>query len=279
MESMGKKPRRRRSFTPEFKAEIVELCQRGDRSVRPGREGLRPDRDRGAGVGQAGRAGRWDPGGWRPDQRRAPGAGRAAPGEPQAPRGRGHPQAGYGFLREGDPVNVYPFIEAEKQGRRNVKRACELLKVSRAAYYAARDGQPSDRDRAGCRADRADQGGAQAVEGPVRRAADPRGAAPPGPAALPQADRPADAPGRPGRAGAAALEEDHHRRPGGRGPRGRDPPGLHRRRIQDQPAVVRRHHLHRHLGRLALSRDRDRHRLAPRRGIRPGRSPAHRAGG
>jgi transposase len=34
MESMGsKKPRRRRSFTPEFKAEIVDLCQRGDRSV------------------------------------------------------------------------------------------------------------------------------------------------------------------------------------------------------------------------------------------------------
>ncbi len=35
MESMGKKkPRPRRSFTPEFKAEIVELCQRGDRSIR-----------------------------------------------------------------------------------------------------------------------------------------------------------------------------------------------------------------------------------------------------
>jgi transposase len=34
MESMGKKkPRPRRSFTAEFKAEIVELCQRGDRSV------------------------------------------------------------------------------------------------------------------------------------------------------------------------------------------------------------------------------------------------------
>jgi transposase len=33
MESMGKKPRRRRSFTPEFKAEIVELRQRGDRSA------------------------------------------------------------------------------------------------------------------------------------------------------------------------------------------------------------------------------------------------------
>src|SRR5580693_3341421 len=33
MESMGNRPRRRRSFAPEFKAEIVELCQRGDRSV------------------------------------------------------------------------------------------------------------------------------------------------------------------------------------------------------------------------------------------------------
>jgi transposase len=34
MESMGKKkPRPRRSFTPVFKAEIVELCQRGERSV------------------------------------------------------------------------------------------------------------------------------------------------------------------------------------------------------------------------------------------------------
>jgi len=28
-----KQPRTRRSFTPEFKAEIVELCQRGDRSI------------------------------------------------------------------------------------------------------------------------------------------------------------------------------------------------------------------------------------------------------
>lgn len=33
MESMGEKPRRRRSFTAELKAEIVDLCQRGDRSV------------------------------------------------------------------------------------------------------------------------------------------------------------------------------------------------------------------------------------------------------
>jgi transposase InsO family protein len=32
-------------------------------------------------------------------------------------------------------VNVYPFIEAEQAGRRNVKRACALLQVSRSAYY------------------------------------------------------------------------------------------------------------------------------------------------
>jgi putative transposase len=43
-------------------------------------------------------------------------------------------------------VNVYPFIEAEKGCRRNVKRACELLKVSRAAFYQHLAG-PSRRDQ------------------------------------------------------------------------------------------------------------------------------------
>ena len=34
METVAKKkPRRRRSFTPEFKAEIAEACSRGDRSI------------------------------------------------------------------------------------------------------------------------------------------------------------------------------------------------------------------------------------------------------
>ncbi len=34
MDNVGrKKPRARRSFTAEFKAEIVELCGRGDRSI------------------------------------------------------------------------------------------------------------------------------------------------------------------------------------------------------------------------------------------------------
>jgi transposase InsO family protein len=41
-------------------------------------------------------------------------------------------------------VNVYPFIEAEKVRQHNVKRACQLLEVSRSAYYAHRAG-PSQR--------------------------------------------------------------------------------------------------------------------------------------
>jgi hypothetical protein len=37
-------------------------------------------------------------------------------------------------------VNAYPVHQGGKA-------ACELLKVSRAACYAAREGQPCDRDR------------------------------------------------------------------------------------------------------------------------------------
>ncbi|WP_435874925.1 IS3 family transposase [Nonomuraea wenchangensis] len=42
-------------------------------------------------------------------------------------------------------MNVHPFIEAEKQGGHSVKRACELLGVSRAAFYARRCGVPGPR--------------------------------------------------------------------------------------------------------------------------------------
>ncbi len=34
MDGMGKERQPRRAFTPEFKAEIVEVCRRGDRSLR-----------------------------------------------------------------------------------------------------------------------------------------------------------------------------------------------------------------------------------------------------
>jgi len=42
-------------------------------------------------------------------------------------------------------VNVYPFIEAEKVSQRCVRRACLLLKVSRAAYYRWSSAAPSAR--------------------------------------------------------------------------------------------------------------------------------------
>jgi HTH-like domain len=45
-------------------------------------------------------------------------------------------------------VNLYRFIEAEKAQQRTVKRACELLEVSRAAYYAHHAAVPSARQLA-----------------------------------------------------------------------------------------------------------------------------------
>ncbi|GAA4588404.1 hypothetical protein GCM10023194_39920 [Planotetraspora phitsanulokensis] len=42
-------------------------------------------------------------------------------------------------------MSVDLFIEAEKQGGHNVKRACELLDVSRAAFYARRNAAPGPR--------------------------------------------------------------------------------------------------------------------------------------
>ena len=44
-------------------------------------------------------------------------------------------------------MNVYPFIEAERAQQRTLKRACELLEVSRAAYYAHHAGAVPARQR------------------------------------------------------------------------------------------------------------------------------------
>jgi len=45
-------------------------------------------------------------------------------------------------------VNVFPFIEAEKAERRNVVKACELLAVSRSAFYEWHKHVPSARQLA-----------------------------------------------------------------------------------------------------------------------------------
>ena len=44
-------------------------------------------------------------------------------------------------------MNVFPFIAAEQSGNHNVKRACELLEVSRSAYYQQKTGALSRRER------------------------------------------------------------------------------------------------------------------------------------
>ena len=43
-------------------------------------------------------------------------------------------------------MTVWPFIEAEEAEQHSVKRACELLEVSRAAFYEHRKHQPSQRE-------------------------------------------------------------------------------------------------------------------------------------
>jgi len=42
-------------------------------------------------------------------------------------------------------MNVYPFIEAEQVERRNVTKACELMEVSRSAFYAWAEHEPTAR--------------------------------------------------------------------------------------------------------------------------------------
>ena len=106
-------------------------------------------------------------------------------------------------------MRLYPFIEAEKSQGSNVKRACELLKVSRAACYAARDGRPSSREQG----DTELAARIEAVhEDPEGRYGAPRVHAQlkaEGQQALTQAGCLAHAAVRPAGPGREAVEEDH----------------------------------------------------------------------
>ena len=148
METMGrKKARRRRSFTKEFKAEVAALVrQPGNSAASVARDlDLTETAVRGwvkqAEVDDGYREGlttseHEELARLRRENRRL------------QPRCR-DPQASDGFLRQGDPVNVFPFIEAEKAGPHDtVKRSCELLEVSRSAFYEWHQHVPSARQLA-----------------------------------------------------------------------------------------------------------------------------------
>jgi transposase InsO family protein len=182
-------------------------------------------------------------------------------------------------------VNVYPFIEAEKQSSRagrdgNVARACELLKVSRSAYYAHTGAQAAG----GTRRQREDADLTERIRH-HHQASKGRNGAPRIHADL------ADEGRRHGRKRVARLMREHgivgkHRRRGRRNtipdpaaPARGDLIGrLHRRPERDQHPLVRGHYLHPHLARLALPGHRHRHRL-PAGGRLGQRGPsAHRPG-
>ncbi|GGX46002.1 hypothetical protein GCM10010353_70820 [Streptomyces chryseus] len=214
MESMGKKkPRPRRSFTAEFKAEIVELCRRGDRSV--GQVAKDFDLTETAvrdWVEQA-----------EVDAGERDGLTSSEREELAAPRRENRRlradvdilKAGHGFLREGDPVTVHPFIEAEKQSNHNVKRACELLKVSRTAFYARRNGTPGPRaPRSG--ADREDHRSPRALPWHLRGPACPCRPATRGRRMRTAPRRQVDAGRWTSRPSPQAATRDHPPRPAGR---------------------------------------------------------------
>ncbi|HEY6708552.1 MAG TPA: hypothetical protein VJB61_13285, partial [Actinomycetota bacterium] len=89
-------------------------------------------------------------------------------------------------------MNLYAFIEAEKAQQRTLKRACELLEVSRAAYYAHRAGSVSARQRADTELTGHIRQAHQASKGRYG-AQGPRRAASTRPSARPQAGGQADA--------------------------------------------------------------------------------------
>jgi transposase len=138
----GKKPCRRRSFTAEFKAGIVGAVPARGPVSRPGREGLRPGRGRGARiVKQAERdAGTRDDGGLASDERRE-----LAGLRRENRRLREDvvtSSSGRRLSSRRRPGEALPLHRAEKARHGNVKRACELLKVSSSACYAARGDGP-----------------------------------------------------------------------------------------------------------------------------------------
>ena len=115
-------------------------------------------------------------------------------------------------------MNLWPFIEVEEAGQHSVKRACELLEISRAAYYVQRKHIPSRRalDDAELTARIKEiHAGSKGTYGAPRIHAQLRRE---GSVLRQEAGGPAHGPRRPGRALPEALAQDHRWRPRRRAP-------------------------------------------------------------
>ena len=127
--------RRRRSFSPEFKAEIVELRRQPGWTVASACEEFDP-------LETAVR--RWVhqaevDAGVRPGvtSAEAEEVARLRKQLREVTEERDIPARAVGFFAKGTPMNARcrAFVEAEKQAGRNLAKACELLRVSRSAFY------------------------------------------------------------------------------------------------------------------------------------------------
>src|SRR5712692_8616995 len=108
----GSEGRRRRAFTPQYKAEVVALCRTGARTIGAvARDlGLTETAVR-RWVAQAEiDSGRRD--GLTTAEREE--LSRLRKENRGVARGARHPEASHRFLRRGGPMNVYPFVEAEQ---------------------------------------------------------------------------------------------------------------------------------------------------------------------
>jgi hypothetical protein len=172
-------------------------------------------------------------------------------------------------------VNLWPFIEVEEAEQHSVKRACELLEVSRAAYYEQRKRVPSR--RALDDAELTERIKLIHAKSKHLRGAEDLRPTPPRRRQLRQEARcPSPRSSWSGRALPEALAHDHHRRSEHRGA-GRRPhqAGLRARREARHPLVWRRD-LHPYLGRLGVSGHGHRPGFPAARGLGPGRSHAYR---
>jgi transposase InsO family protein len=136
--------RKRRSYTPEFKAEAVRLVTEQGYSVAEAARSL--------GVHET-LLRSWKQAAEAQGERAFPGPGKLPPlrgGEPPpagreqaAPGGARHPKKSYGALRPGGAV-IFRFIE-EHRDRWPVRVLCQALGVSLAGYYAWRERPASAR--------------------------------------------------------------------------------------------------------------------------------------